>query len=83
MADEYDDPEMSYRRGYEHGAWKLFEAIDRFLPRGTAAAVRKWIEVDVKRWRIGNMRGETGRKEGVDPGITRDIAPPADRLEKL
>jgi hypothetical protein len=28
---EPDDPEMSFRRGFEHGAIETFHAIERFL----------------------------------------------------
>jgi hypothetical protein len=30
-----DDPEMSYRRGYEHGAVEMFRAVERFLDPAT------------------------------------------------
>ena len=30
-----EDPEMSFRRGYEHGAIETFQSIQRFLDPGT------------------------------------------------
>jgi hypothetical protein len=44
-----DDPEYCYRRGFQHGAWKVLEAI----MTGTAGQerLRAWIEIDLAKWR--------------------------------
>jgi hypothetical protein len=72
--DEYDDPEMSYRRGFHQGAWLLFEAIELYLPPDRATAARDWIQKDVFGWRLKNMRGESDR--GFSREVTAQIAPP-------
>jgi len=52
-----DDPEMSYRRGFEHGAVEMFRAVERFLDLATREVVRGWIEQDVNGWRLKAMLG--------------------------
>jgi hypothetical protein len=47
---EPDEPEMSFRRGYQQGAIELFYAIERFLDPATREVVRAWIEKDVYIW---------------------------------
>ena len=37
---EKDDVEMSYRRGYEHGAIETFHAVERFLDPAMREVVR-------------------------------------------
>jgi hypothetical protein len=54
---EKDDAEMSYRRGYEHGAIETFHAIERFLVPAVREAVRAWIEQDIHGWRLKAMLG--------------------------
>src|SRR5262245_29435459 len=50
-----DDSEMSYRRGYQHGAAKGFRAVERFLDPATREVLRAWIEQDVYGWRVKGM----------------------------
>ena len=52
-----DDPEMSYRRGYQDGAVETFRAIERFLDVPTREVVRAWVEQDVNGWRLKAMLG--------------------------
>jgi hypothetical protein len=52
-----DDSEMSYRRGYQHGAAKVFRAAGRFLDPATREVLRAWIEQDVYGWRVKGMLG--------------------------
>ena len=52
-----DDPEMSYRRGYEHGAAETFRAVERFLDPAMREVLRAWIEEDVHGWRYKAMLG--------------------------
>jgi hypothetical protein len=54
---EQDDPEISFRRGYEHGATEVFFAIERFLDPTTREVVRNWIEKDIYVWRMKAMLG--------------------------
>lgn len=52
---EKDDPEMSFRRGYEHGAIETFHAVEKFLDPATREVLRAWIEKDVYVWRVKAM----------------------------
>ena len=53
---ENDEPEMSFRRGYQQGAIELFYAIERFLDPATREVVRAWIEKDVYIWRVASHK---------------------------
>src|SRR5260370_39671916 len=50
-AAENDEPEMSFRRGYQQGAIEVFYAIERFLDPATREVLQAWIEKDVFMWR--------------------------------
>jgi len=52
---ENDEPEMSFRHGYQQGAIELFYAIERFLDPATREVLRAWIEKDVFMWRVKAM----------------------------
>ena len=43
MEDETHDPEISYRRGYEQGAKKVFGAIKHCLPARQSSIVQAWL----------------------------------------
>ena len=73
--NRFDDPEMSYRRGYEHGAWDLFKTIEHLLPASARQDAKNWIQHDIRNWRADNLAGRTGRRDGA-MGPTLDIAPP-------
>jgi hypothetical protein len=45
--DELDDPEASYRRGYQQGAWAAMEAV-KSTP---IEKIRTWIDEKLYRWR--------------------------------
>ena len=49
---ENEEPEMSFRHGYQQGAIEVFCAIERFLDPATREVVRAWIEKDVYIWRV-------------------------------
>jgi hypothetical protein len=51
-----DDPEMSYRRGFEHGAVEMFRAVEQFLDPATREVLRAWIQ-DIHGWRYKAMLG--------------------------
>jgi hypothetical protein len=55
--NERNDPEMSYRRGYQDGALELLCAVERFLDPATQKAIRAWIEQDINGWRLRAMLG--------------------------
>jgi hypothetical protein len=52
-----DDPGMSYRRGFEHGAVEMFRAVERFLDPATREVLRAWIQEDIHGWRYKAMLG--------------------------
>ena len=54
---EDDEPEMSFRRGYQQGAIDIFLAIERFLDPATREVLQAWIEKDVSMWRAKAMLG--------------------------
>jgi hypothetical protein len=66
MADdlnEFDDREQSYRRGYVHGAREVLAAIERRLPADQRGMIEGWLEGDLSKWRLENLRGKTGRNK--------------------
>jgi hypothetical protein len=76
MADdlnEFDDPEQSYRRGYVHGAREVLGAIERRLPADQRGVIEGWLEGDLSKWRLENLRGKTGRNK---TGLTGNMGPP-------
>jgi hypothetical protein len=76
MADdlnEFDDPEQSYRRGYVHGAREVLAAIEPRLPADQRAMIETWLEGDLSKWRVENLRGKTGRNK---TGLTGNMGPP-------
>jgi|SRR5271168_1846885 len=78
--DSFDDPEKSYRRGYEHGAWHLFEFVKSDLSSAKRAEALDWIQRDIRNWRVANLRGETARRNGfADVSI---VPPPAPHLRR-
>jgi hypothetical protein len=52
---ENEEPEMSFRHGYQQGAIEVFCAIERFLDPATREVLRAWIEKDVFMWRVKAM----------------------------
>jgi hypothetical protein len=55
--NERNDPEMSYRRGYQDGAFQMLHAVERFLDPATRDVVRGWVEQDINGWRLKAMLG--------------------------
>ena len=41
---ENDSPEMSFRRGYQHGVIDVFRAIERLLDPASREILKGWIE---------------------------------------
>jgi hypothetical protein len=56
--NEKNDPEMSYRRGYQDGALETLRAVERFLDPTTQQVARSWIEQDINGWRLRAMLGQ-------------------------
>jgi hypothetical protein len=54
---EHDEPEMSFRRGYQQGAIEVFYAIERFLDPARRKVLQALIEKDVYIWRVKAMLG--------------------------
>ena len=54
---EDDEPEMSFRRGYQQGVIDIFCTIERFLDPATREVLQSWIEKDVYIWRVKAMLG--------------------------
>jgi hypothetical protein len=55
--NDRNDPEMSYRRGYQDGAFEMLRAVERFLDPATLEVVRRWVEQDINGWRLKAMLG--------------------------
>src|SRR5262249_60796523 len=56
---ENDEPEMSFRRGYQQGVIEVFDAIERFLDPTTRGVLQAWIEKDVFMWRGKAVVGDS------------------------
>jgi len=54
---EDDSPEMSFRRGYQHGVIDVFRAIERLLDPASREILKDWIEKDIYVWRTKAMLG--------------------------
>jgi hypothetical protein len=54
---ENDSPEMSFRRGYQHGVIDVFRAIERLLDPASRELLKDWIEKDIYVWRTKAMLG--------------------------
>jgi hypothetical protein len=65
-SNDRDDPEASYRRGYEQGAREAVEAAEKLalLPNGLGR-LRRWTTIDLRHWRY------------VDRLDNRSVHPPA------
>jgi hypothetical protein len=72
-----EDPEESFRRGYERAAIDTFRAIEQFLDPSTREVLRTWIEKDVYVWRLNAMLGypPTWRLKMLAPRPSRAFFP--------
>ena len=76
---ENDSPEMSFRRGYQHGVIDVFRAIERLLDPASRDILKDWIEKDIyvwrtkamlgypPLWRLRRLAGPRARQEGKSP----------------
>ena len=60
--DEFEDAEMSYRRGFEQAPSILLKQVELYLPASVAANTRYWAR-SIKAWRMENLAGEGGRDD--------------------
>lgn len=56
--DELNDPEASYRRGYQQGAYAALEAVKAT----TIDEMKDWIEVKLARWRYLDHPGDRWKR---------------------
>lgn len=47
-----EHPESAYRRGYQQGAWTLYQRLREHLPSGESRSALSWIENDTFFWRL-------------------------------
>jgi len=80
MSDEMNDPEMSFRRGFEQGAFAVFETIEYLLSVQERSVLYGWLRHDVAKWRKDAIRGKAGRENGE---VTSACLPPVERLREL
>jgi hypothetical protein len=80
MPKEMNDPEMSYRRGFQQGAFAVFDMIEHLLPAREQAILYDWVNRDLHKWRLDAMRGKVGREAGE---VTSACLPPVSRLREL
>ena len=52
---ELDDPERSYRRGYQQGAYDVSEVVLPHLSPSNANILKNWIFKALLRWRLGHV----------------------------
>jgi hypothetical protein len=79
--DENDEPEMSFRRGYQQGAIEVFCAIEEFLDPATREVLQAWIEKDVFLWRVKALLGHPPNWRLNMLAGPRPAGRPLDRLD--
>jgi hypothetical protein len=82
VVNEFNDPELSYRRGYSHGAADVIEAAKGKLPSREAGILEHWFQELLAEWRREAMMGESRRASGLDP-FPSGVRPPRDELMEL
>jgi hypothetical protein len=82
LVNEFNDPELSYRRGYAHGASTVIESIKGRLPSREADILEHWFREHVSGWRREAMMGESTRAAGLDP-FPPGVRPPREALTDL
>jgi hypothetical protein len=53
---EFKNAELSYRRGYQQGA---YDALQLALTGADSDEIRKWVEIDIYQWRLEGMTKPT------------------------
>jgi hypothetical protein len=58
MREDYNDPEASYRRGFQQGACFAFEAAEEHLCSPIVTArLGNWVHRTLYKWRYGKTQG--------------------------
>ncbi len=64
---EYDDPERSFRRGFQQGAHEALQVVrPRLLPSDTKK-LGNWVSMKLFRWRLKADVDETQRIRPITP----------------
>jgi hypothetical protein len=63
---EFENAELSYRRGYEHGAYDVLQLV---RDGADVAEIGRWLDVDIHVWRVEGMieRMKSGRVKSILP----------------
>jgi len=67
-------PERSFRRGYQHGAYEVLQAILPRLSPSVAKILENWILKDLHRWRL---KADVDETERVRPFASGPPSPPS------
>ncbi len=67
MKLDYNDPEASYRRGYQHGAFDVIKAISMALSEDQEKTLNQWLNGPVYRWRLKNLQGNDSKRADTSP----------------
>jgi hypothetical protein len=67
MKSDFDDPEASYRRGYQQGAYDVIAAISHGLPESQKKALNQWLNGPVYKWRLKNIQGRDLNRTNSNP----------------
>ncbi len=63
--DERNDPEACFRRGFVHGTEEVYRAVSPVLPPSLAAELRHWLDNEVARWRVLNLKEEHSSRQAA------------------
>ena len=70
---EYDDPERSYRRGFQQGAYAVLEVVSPNLSSSLAKKLEDWVLKKLHRWRL---KADVDEAERTRPITTKQAPPP-------
>jgi hypothetical protein len=77
---DHESREDWYRRGYIHGAWHLYRALESCLPEDAREIARSWITEDLYDWRSA---GQKANAETIEGEIADATPAPRTRLGQL
>jgi hypothetical protein len=63
---EFENAELSYRRGYQQGA---YDALQLALAGADSDEIKRWVDVEIHEWRLAGMmeRCKFGRLKRIPP----------------
>ena len=68
MSDKIADPEASYRRGYQQGAFVAMEAVEKFgRSVGGLGRLRIWAGLALSKWRYHDRPGDRNLRPPPPP----------------